>query len=239
MRVALLLSGEIRDTMNSLSILKKNFLDLYNPDIYISTWRNTKEIQQSKMFDTPPPDDSGYDMILKNYNPIAMDVESYNRGYNDRWKSLVKENESKLESNANLVSTISMWYKVMRVNNLKSDYEKTMGFKYDIVVKSRPDLKLETPVELKVPTQNTIYIPRGWDWSGGINDLFAYGTSESMDLYTNVFSNFVEVANSMKIINPERLLKQYLFLKTDLIVERPEIDVSLRDMNIKETWAWC
>jgi hypothetical protein len=60
------------------------------------------------------------------------------------------------------------------------------GIKYDVVIKCRFDIELLEKVEIKLP-ENQIYIPIGWDHMDGVNDIFAYGDSESMDYYSSAF----------------------------------------------------
>lgn len=239
MRVALLLSGELRDSIESYKLLKENLLDIYNPDVFISTWENLVPIKNTRLKTLPPENDTDYRELMRMYNPINFEVEDYSSGFEEIWNQKTQQNFHKLETNANLISIISMWYKTMRVTQLKSNYESLMGFKYDIVIKSRPDLKLHEPIHLFPPYENTLYIPKGWDWSGGWNDLFAFGGSEVMDIYGNIFNGLVDVTNRMHRINPERFLRRYIQTQTNLELERPKISISLRGMRIEDTYSWC
>ena len=220
MKIALLLSGEIRDSFHNYKYLKENLLDLYDVDIFLSTWKS-----------------EGLDRVLQIFKPVSVDVEDYDRGYNKLWVSTVSPYEHKLEPNASLVSCMSMWYKTFKVNLLRLQYEQLMGTKYDVIIKSRPDLKLEEPFKLEIPKDNTLYIPRGWDWSGGVNDLCAYGTSEMINKYSNLYLFYEEVIKNINVkINPEIILYYYLKGLGDLKLERPEIDMTLRNINIKSTY---
>lgn len=220
MKIALLLSGEIRDSFKQYKSLKDNLLDLYDVDIFLSTWSS-----------------NGMDRMLQIFKPVSVDIEDYSKGYNRLWKSITEPYEHKLEQNANLLSCLSMWYKTYRVNVLRLQYEQTMGVKYDLIIKSRPDLTLEEPFKLEVPKENTLYIPRGWDWSGGINDLCAYGDSHSINKYCGLY-HFYEpsVKAIQRKLNPEIILDFYLKTIEGLKIERPEIDMTLRGLNIKSTY---
>jgi hypothetical protein len=131
-----------------------------------------------------------------------------------------------------------MLYKTMRVESLLDGRNRWFGDVYDIVIKTRPDILIEEPIELIMPSANTIYIPKGWDWSEGIGDLMAYGDDKVMKDYCTLFYDFKAVIGNMDKINPERILKSYLdyYVVDDLKIERPEIDLTLRDMNIKSTY---
>ena len=216
MKVCLLLSGGMRNATETFPSFKSNLLDRYDTDVFISTW-NSHNVYDS----------------INLFNPISVDVENYEAGFQSKWESLVSHNEHKLETNANLVSMISMWYKTIRVNQLRTKYENLMGFKYDLIIKTRPDIRIEEPMNL-IQSPN-LSIPYGWDWSEGINDLMAWGNQYNMDTYCELFYMFASLANSMDKINPETMLKQYLKIK-NIKTERPKVDLTLRDMNIKTTY---
>ena len=216
MKVCLLLSGGMRTATETFTSFKSNLLERYDTDVFISTW-NCHNVYES----------------IDLFNPISFDVENYEAGFQSKWETLVTHNQNKLETNANLVSMISMWYKTLRVNQLRTQYENLMGFKYDLIIKTRPDIKMEEPINL-IQSPN-LSIPYGWDWSGGINDLMAWGNQSNMQMYCELFYMFIELANSMNKINPETMLRQYLNIK-NIKPERPKIDLTLRDINIKTTY---
>jgi hypothetical protein len=216
MKVCLLLSGGMRNATETFTSFKSNILERYNTDVFISTW-NCHNVYES----------------INLFNPISFDVENYEAGFQSKWETLVNHNQHKLETNANLVSMISMWYKTLRVNQLRTQYENLMGFKYDLIIKTRPDIKIEEPINL-IQSPN-LSIPYGWDWSGGINDLMAWGNQSNIQMYCELFYMFNALANYMDKINPETMLREYLNIK-NIKTERPEIDLSLRDINIKTTY---
>ena len=217
MKVCLLLSGQMRNADEVFPLFKSNLLDRYDVDTFISTW------------DSP----NVYDLV-KLFNPIAVDIEDYTIQFTEKFKDIVKNDEHKLETNANLVSACAMWYKTMRVNQLANNHIRWFG-EYDIVIKTRPDIRIEQPIELLKPKYNTIHIPKGWDWSDGVGDLMAYGEQYMMHEYCTLFYDFKEIIADMNRINPERILKKYLE-DCSIEVERPEIDLTLRNINIKSTY---
>jgi hypothetical protein len=219
MKVCLLLSGNMRNATETFPSFKSNLLDRYDTDVFISTW-NSHNVYES----------------INQFNPIAVDIENYEAGFESKWKQLVSHNEYKLETNANLVSMISMWYKTLRANQLRKKYENLIGVKYDLILKTRPDIILEEPIDL-IQSDN-LAIPFGWDWSEGINDLMAWGNQSNMETYCELFYSFVSLSNSMDKINPETMLKEYLKIK-NIKTERPKVDLTLRDMNIKTTYWFC
>ena len=222
MKVCLLLSGHMRNSEEVFPYFKSNLLDRYDVDTFISVWDSSAiYIHTPKIYES-----------IKLFKPIAFEIENYEAGFQKVFKDIVKDGENKLETNANLVSACSMWYKTMRVNELKNRHTNNQ---YDIIIKTRPDITIEQPIELINPIDNSIYIPKGWDWSQGIGDLMAYGDTNMMDRYCNLFNNFKDIIDKLDKINPERILKSHL-TNSKCEIERPEIDLTLRDMNIKTTY---
>ena len=218
MKVCLLLSGGMRIASDAYPYFKSNLLDRYDVDTFISTWHSPNVYELTKLF-----------------NPVVVDIENYENGFESKWKSIVEDDLYKLETNADLISICSMWYKTMRVNQLRTNYSRWVGQRYDVVLRTRPDILIEQPIELIHPESNTIYIPRGYDWSGGIGDLMAYGNETIMNEYCNLFYQFSNTIQQMDKINAETVLKRYLEW-CQFTIERPEIDLTLRGFNIKETY---
>lgn len=209
----------MRNTYDVFPKFKSNLLDRYDTDVYISTWHSPNVYESVKLF-----------------NPIAFDIENYEAGFENMFKNIVKWDEYKLETNANLISICSMWYKTLRAYQLKQNRDMWFGSNYDVIIKTRPDVVIEEPIEIVRPLENTIYIPKGWDWSDGIGDLMAYGGNKVMHDYCTLSYDFKMVIREMEKINAEQVLKKYLQKFDGLKIERPEIDLTLRDINIKSTY---
>jgi len=56
--------------------------------------------------------------------------------------------------------------------------------KFDCVIRMRFDSDFEGKTLDVSKCSDGLYIPEGEDWLGGINDQFALGSSESMDIYS-------------------------------------------------------
>ncbi len=56
-----------------------------------------------------------------------------------------------------------------------------------------------------------------------------------MDLYCDLTYDFRDITDNLDRINPERILKSHL-INSECVIERPEIDLTLRDINIKSTY---
>lgn len=225
MRACVLLSGQIRNNKDVYMSIKKNLIDVYNADVFISTWNPTSG------------DDSTINELVSNYNPVSLEVESYDLDFSKTFKRMVSPHEWKSPgSETNPVSVFSMYYKIMRANRLKEAYERFNGFTYDIVIRTRFDLSIDSPLNYITPNENHLYIPKGWDWRSGYNDLFAIGDSKSMNYYSNTFNNLIPILDSGHMLHPEYLLKVYLDMSGMQIV-RPLMNLSFRGIKVFEKEA--
>jgi hypothetical protein len=81
-------------------------------------------------------------------------------------------------------------YCVKQANVLKQNYEQKNGFKYDIVVRIRPDLFLldDTALDNDIENQemDSVYMLDHDNWHGYC-DRFYFSNSENMDMITDQF----------------------------------------------------
>ena len=77
-----------------------------------------------------------YDEIIKILNPVQTLIEKDIKIKKNKFSNIKKQ-----------------WYKINIVNNLKINYEKNMGFKYDIVIRIRPDVLI---IDDKIILRNVI-----------------------------------------------------------------------------------
>ena len=113
---------------------------------------------------------------------------------------------------------ISMFYSIYKSNYLKRKYELSNNMKFDRVVRIRFDSNFENKnLDLKTIVGD-LSIPSGNDWCGGINDQFAIGSSESMDVYCDLYNCF-SMINHVPY-HPESMLGEYLKIRS---IELPTI----------------
>lgn len=217
-KTCVLLSGQLRNAKDYYESIKKNLIDVYNADVFISTWK-----------------DSGLgctiDEIVDLYNPIAYEVEKNNLQF---LENMVSPFEWRKPNEATKpLSTFAMFYKILRVHKLKHIHDSMRLDRYDTVIRCRFDLEINSPIGLIEPKENTLYIPKGWDWHNGYNDLFAIGDSKVMNYYSNIFYHLLGLLDEGYMLHPEYLLKVYLD-KAAFNIERPLMDISLGDKKIFE-----
>lgn len=93
-----------------------------------------------------------------------------------------------------------------RVFTLLEQHMEKDNTRYDIAISLRVDLLFRTHFIFNDILDNTVYIPKGYDYEGGINDQLAYGKIDVMKKYMNIIHNCIHLLeNNLSIVHPETL----------------------------------
>jgi hypothetical protein len=210
MRVALLLSGGLSDSNDAYNSIQQNIIQKYNTDIFFSYGFDSEVISKEQFINQWKPTEFYYGKFPAITQPNTRALERFDKHPETNPESLEK-----------------MWWGIYSANRLKSNYEQLNGFKYDFVIRCRPDLVIHNPLELK---PNDIFIPIGWDHRGGYNDTFAYGSSEQIDWYAELYNKLIPYAPYGKV-HPESFLKLHLS-KSPYGIMRFNYPITLRGMDL-------
>ena len=192
MKIALCLSGGLRNFKDTHYSFKNFILDKYDTDVFFYGLENKKGV------DTNEKD------LLDLYNPKKYQINT-TEFYNN------------INCKYNIPSSFYGFYNVLKCNELKSQYEKENGFKYDIVIRSRTDyfwFRYLTDEEINLSKDNII-IPEEWAFKD-VNyfarfDGFAIGSSKLIDEYSDLFNRIDEYCNSISF-HPESLCGYHLMI---------------------------
>ena len=155
------------------------------------------------------------DLSISNIdNEITKELQSF---YDESILGYFNSNKSPETS---VESCVNMFYKIFRCNELKKQHENKHNFKYDIVVRLRPDTNFNKPVIFS-EDKDKIFIPNNCDW-GGVCDQFAYGPSDLMDKFCDLFPNIKKYVEEGRLFHPETLL-QYHCDKLGLEIIREDV----------------
>lgn len=200
MRIAILLSGYPRKYDIAYESLKAPYLDKHQCDVFVHSWYAPEKV-----------DNSTYAGFIDTFKPIKMVLETQRifdtSTQRDKWNLLLQ-------------NTLSQFYSVYRANQLKCEYESENSFKYDFVIRMRPDLRVTRPIEVEKIDPQFIAI---YNWTQlnfghmGLSDVFAIGPSNLMDIYANFFmkiKHYVDFDQTYNIpdekTRPEYLLRHHL-----------------------------
>ena len=188
-KIALCLSGQLRNKDIFLKSLKEKVIDKFNPDIflYIDEKNATPEFISS--------------LKPKSYHITNKKPQSKNN---------LKPN------------TISMFEKIYKCNKLKSDYEKQFNFKYDIVIRMRPDIMIYSDFDFSNFDKKYLYYPVNIvnkfneclnlenTLNYGITDQISYGSSDIMNKHSEIYTH-LNNKQEFDCKLPEVILKKYIY----------------------------
>lgn len=220
MKAALLISGYLRTIKLNLPSIKKLIVDNFEcTDVYIHITKN--EFSEDKYLN---PND---------LTDIIKSIES------ELSPKVILE-ETNLTFSHDLKENIAYntWFKFYKLNRLKKLNEEIDG-KYDIVIKLRPDVNLQS-IKFK-NCLNKIHIPKNAivDKNKLFNindpylcDILAYGSSESMDGYFDIYHSLKDLIKKYGPVS-ETLLFHYLNkCNFEYIEEEIKYEVILSMCNI-------
>jgi hypothetical protein len=204
MKIAVCISGQPRSIKAGYAFLKKNMLDYqkmkqHKVDVFLHSWADKHSIDNR--------DFSHFDMYAADTGIRGAKLST----------PLNKENITKKFPNIDnpaypAYNTYSMWYSVAEANNLKREYELSNGMEYDVVVRTRFDFALNRVFDFETYDLNKIHVPncRMVPGNNFCSDMFAFGSSKVMNLYSNTFSNIEYFYDRGITMNGEHMLSANL-----------------------------
>lgn len=246
MKIALCLSGGIKYPFLSLKSIKEGIFPNEDIKIFIHTWNVSNKndyyetvhgLEYKEKENTLLTDFN----FLSEYNYQSLLIENFCE-HKCKFDKLF-ESLSFPEYRRNDIGPLSMWYSIYKSNQLKKHYEIENNMIFDCVIRMRFDSNFDEKIlnvselicENNFFEESTVYIPFGSrfssrpfleDWYDGINDQFALGSSNSMDVYSNIFN---EISNLQDLcFSPELILKNYLERKS-ITCNRFEFFISINN----------
>lgn len=207
MKVALLYSGINRFTPEIIDNHKSQIYDLYDCDIYLSTW-----------------DSSEIGDHIQKLKPLVYEIESF-ADKEPLFQNMIAKVIYKTEG-TKLINVVAMYYKIQKAFCL-------LRRKYDCVIRLRSDITFDSP--LNIITNDSINVPRGGDHFGGLLDLFAYGSYHLMRTYCDVFDKLQTYIDKTAVIfHPESILRFHLIAQ-QLPINRFDYNIYLREKWFNNT----
>lgn len=206
MKIALCLSGHLRNFERTYPTLYFYLLKDYDVDIFIHTWDKLGFSCAYKTDNTLNDTSTRLDEAEKLYKPKSIIVESVD--FVEELKRQGNEYAPHLRNEPKHVGHMaSMFYKIYACNELKNKYQRESGTEYDLVIRCRPDLLFQN--KINIPTEKkagVIWTPRALSSPDWYNDQFAIGAPNDMDLYSSVFFDIPEYFRARMDFYPEKFL---------------------------------
>lgn len=173
MRVAWCLSGHLRE-FDKMSRYHSWFMRSMQPDCFLATWDN---------LDVGKSERSLLDNALGLLSPVSHRVFCYDvvYGAHKRKYEIVRGKrpyDGWFHKNQTGADHYNLLFMIKSADELRQEYEVRNGFKYDIVIRSRPDACMFN-MPMVAPPEGTIMFPKN-SFHNGIHDTCFYGRPDSM-----------------------------------------------------------
>jgi len=212
-KIALCLSGLGKSSMFSFPYIYESFIHSVprGVDVYIHSYEFYRAISL--------------------YRPVKFKIDDLD--VIDDLKSRVKLGDDVvIHGTANLTNILYMFNSITECFKLLDD-------EYDIIIRCRPDLLLQTDINFQgiiTDLINGLYdiqIPGPHFNHTGLNDQLAIGNFESMKYYMGIFDNLEFLVNKYKLWHPETLLKNHIG-ESDYKIHQMMYDYSIvRGVDVK------
>lgn len=173
MKIACLISGLPRSFQHNIKMIKNIFGE--NTDYFLHVTDNFKDKYNNSS--------TNYTKIVEELKPVLIITEKDIDFEITKFKNIKKQ-----------------WYKINIINNIRINYEKINGIKYDIIIRIRPDLFiLDDYINFHNVEDGIIY---------GKNDEIFYGNSNTFNKVSDLIYDFDK--SSKNVVNVTDFFFNYL-----------------------------
>ncbi len=198
MKIAVCISGIAKNSKICYDSVKKYLIEPYNCDVFCSFWSRTEQECQE---------------LFEIYRANLCEFEKFTDQYKEifdkwDWPYIM------LEPHKKPTNAISMYYKIMRTNALRRSWEEKLGFKYDLIIRLRPDLELKSRVVLpeKVLDKRLYIPPISNNACFGVNDqMYACSPNTYEIIANNMYGGAYKLMAKALPIHPELFLAMFCF----------------------------
>jgi len=216
MRVALCISGFLRENERAYPSIKSQFLDKFHPDVFISTYDVNGYWSDNDQSPIRYGNKVDLERVKKLYNPKYLECDEYSSELEATFLNYMGPNlRMRWGRTQNIVG---MYWKIWKCNNLKIKYETENKFKYDIVIRIRPDTIFDNIVCENV-VKNTLNIIVN---NSLIADWFFYGNSDVMNDIASIYVHMKDIYEKGCLFDPhDLLLHGILFFSIQTCIMKP------------------
>lgn len=180
MKIAWCLSGHLRD-FGKMMKYHNWFMRTVKPDCFLATWDN---------LDVGKSESSIVNEALRLLSPKMHRIFCYDvvYGSHKRKYEIIKNKrpyDGWFHKNQTGADHYNLLFMIKSADELRQEYEAKNGFKYDIVIRSRPDACMFN-MPMVVPPEGTIMFPKN-SFHNGIHDTCFYGRPDSMSVMCSCY----------------------------------------------------
>ena len=229
MKVALILTGHMRDWEDFFPTIKEEILDKYNPDVYISSFNH--DLDSIREYDTENghvvddrEDDLDYfnpEKIISYYKPKKYIFRDDNYELDFQFNNISIERAPREWAKRNIAS----WHTIFLALEIIDLYE------YDIIIRARPDVyvkNINIHLDKNLVLPDLCIDPGPCNINEGLYPYFAYGKPEYMLKYLSAYTKMQEMHSkgltdiSVREMSLMGYVKNYIGLENIFIDEEIE-----------------
>jgi hypothetical protein len=173
MKKALCLSG----FMNCFRMGFKHMREQFDGDVFLSVW-DTESYQSSKKVD---PDELRECYNLKGFEVLPYEATNEFLQAKCEYMKKYRDYQAKWHKNREGWHSMSLFHLIRRVGILKREHEIKNGFRYDTVIRFRPDYVYRGLFEFE-KQPDFLYFPANANCAG-VTDGLVCGDSKTMDKF--------------------------------------------------------
>ena len=216
MKIAVCLSGHLRTFDANYESWETHLFSKYDCDTFLHTWDVTgNKIGDGDVNVTEQLDSIGVtpQELKQKYNFTDVTIQSYTEPLQEflekskrvrALRNIAGSSQNKIDFTKRRATHIySMWYAALKSFALLEAYST----KYDLIIRSRPDIRLNDSFNLD-DIDNTCI---NWPWYNSTvehysepHDYYAVGNYKNMKIYHNLYNHIEEMETVLEIEKPTR-----------------------------------
>lgn len=218
MKTALCLSGHVRNLHLNIENLRTCLLGHYKPSVFLHLWDTYGWRAEGNDIELGVGKFKGFDhysgkvnqqQVLDLLQPVSWVFESFEDREQMFVDEVAKHKPFTGHPKDRPENTVGMAWKIYQCNELRKQQEELSGFEYDLVIRSRPDMVYGcSPIThdtVELVNQGMLLTPEAYSYDHA-SDIFAMGSSEVMNTYSDLFLHLDEMGGDM---NPHSVCKRY------------------------------
>lgn len=212
MKIAVQISGLLRDFQESYRALKRALLDHYDCDIYIAAAGGDDRYNASQ------------EDIIKEVEPVAWTINNDLPHDYEQIVATYNNVKTKWFNGWHIPNRVDSVYAALYKKLQCNDLRRSSGRQYDVVMMTRADLVYAEPfVPLIIDyASTTTLIPHGSNWHGGVNDHFSIGPPLDADKIACLVHCYEwYMRKDLSSPHPERMLRHHI----------NQVDINVRRFN--------
>lgn len=215
MKVAVCMSGQPRFVEECFESINSNLILPNAADVFLHTWECDEEGEKhpykfggngdwknhrmknglhEKALELYKPIDCQIDKPMKLKVPGIDMKRTFDKYMPGCYEEAAQANMTVSQYSDRIVSNnLSMWYGIMQSNMLATINAMKNGFKYDVVVRCRFDLFLNTYMNFGHLDNNVVYACEMGKPDGHIADWLNFGSQSCMNVFASTFLAFTKI----------------------------------------------